>query len=413
MSFNQLAIIEPILRALNNEGYNNPTPIQQQAIPEALLKRDILGCAQTGTGKTAAFSIPILQLLHEAVKNQNKRPSALILTPTRELAIQIGESISSYGKFLSVRHAVIFGGVSQHTQVQKIQQGADILVATPGRLLDLMQQGYISLQGIRHFVLDEADRMLDMGFIHDIKKVIAKLPASRQTLFFSATMPSEIQQLAHSLLKDPVKVTVAPVSSTVEVINQSVYHVSKQDKLSLLIKMLNTSEIDSLLVFTQMKHAANKLAKKLSESNIPADAIHGNKSQNARQLALENFKKGKIRVLVATDIAARGIDIDELGHVLNFELPNVPETYVHRIGRTGRAGLSGTAFSFCDPEEKVLLSAIEKLIKRNIPTVAHEFTNSHSRISLQDSRTPAKEVSKKFNPRYQSFKKHTHGRILE
>jgi ATP-dependent RNA helicase RhlE len=413
MSFNQLAIIEPILRALNNEGYTSPTPIQQQAIPEALQERDILGCAQTGTGKTAAFSIPILQLLHKAGKNQNKRPSALILTPTRELAIQIGESISSYGKFLSIKHAVIFGGVSQHTQVQKIQLGAEILVATPGRLLDLMQQGHISLQGIRHFVLDEADRMLDMGFVHDIKKVIAKLPTSRQTLFFSATMPPEIQQLAHSLLKDPVKVTVAPVSSTVEVINQSVYHVSKQDKLSLLIKMLSNPEIDSLLVFTQMKHAANKLAKKLSESNIPADAIHGNKSQNARQLALENFKKGKIRVLVATDIAARGIDIDELGHVLNFELPNVPETYVHRIGRTGRAGLSGMAYSFCDPEEKVYLNAIEKLIKKNIPTVSHEYTNSQPRASVQNTRPALKTVSKNFNPRYQSLKKQSHGRILE
>jgi ATP-dependent RNA helicase RhlE len=413
MSFTQLAIIEPILRALNNEGYTSPTPIQQQAIPEALQGRDILGCAQTGTGKTAAFSIPILQLLHEAGRNQNKRPSALILTPTRELAIQIGESISSYGKFLSIKHVVIFGGVSQHTQVQKIQQGVEILVATPGRLLDLMQQGYISLQGIRHFLLDEADRMLDMGFVHDIKKVIAKLPSERQTLFFSATMPPEIQQLAHSLLKDPVKVTVAPVSSTVEIINQSVYHVSKKDKLSLLIKMLSDPGIDSLLVFTQMKHAANKLAKKLSESNIPADAIHGNKSQNARQLALENFKKGKIRVLVATDIAARGIDIDELGHVLNFELPNVPETYVHRIGRTGRAGLSGMAYSFCDPEEKVLLNAIEKLIKKNIPTVSHEYINSQPRVSVQNTRPAIKTVSKNFNPRYQSYKKQSHGRILE
>ncbi|MFZ9695473.1 MAG: DEAD/DEAH box helicase [Chitinophagaceae bacterium] len=416
MSFNQLAIIEPILRALNSEGYTTPTPIQQQAIPEALQKRDILGCAQTGTGKTAAFSIPIIQLLHElkrTEKNQHQQPRALILTPTRELAIQIGESISTYGKFLTVKHAVIFGGVPQHMQVQKIQKGAEILVATPGRLLDLMQQGYVSLQAIRHFVLDEADRMLDMGFVHDIKKVIAKLPADRQTLFFSATMPAEIQQLAQSLLKKPVKVTVAPVSSTVEVINQTVYNVSKQDKLSLLIKMLDNPEIDSLLVFTQMKHAANKLAKKLSESNIPADAIHGNKSQNARQLALENFKKGKIRVLVATDIAARGIDIDELGHVLNFELPNVPETYVHRIGRTGRAGLSGMAYSFCAPEEKVFLKAIESLIKKNIPSVAHEFANSQPRVSQQDTRTIVKSVSKQFNPRYQSYKKYNHGRILE
>ena len=416
MSFNQLAIIEPILRALNNEGYSTPTQIQQQAIPEALQGKDLLGCAQTGTGKTAAFSIPILQLLHESNQAGNgptKKPRALILTPTRELAIQIGESISSYGKYLSIRHAVIFGGVSQHTQVQKIQQGADILVATPGRLLDLMQQGLVSLQGIRHFVLDEADRMLDMGFIHDIKKVIAKLPTARQTLFFSATMPAEIQQLAHSLLNNPVKVTVAPVSSTVEVINQSVYHVSKQDKMSLLIRILNNPEIDSLLVFTQMKHAANKLAKKLSEANIPADAIHGNKSQNARQLALENFKKGKIRVLVATDIAARGIDIDELGHVLNFDLPNVPETYVHRIGRTGRAGLSGTAYSFCDPEEKILLAGIEKLIKKNIPSTAHEFNIKTVQSSSRDRKPILRSDSSKIKPRYQTFKKQTHGRILE
>lgn len=416
MSFNQLAIIEPILRALNNEGYSTPTQIQQQAIPEALQGKDLLGCAQTGTGKTAAFSIPILQLLHESSQTVNgptKKPKALILTPTRELAIQIGESISSYGKYLSIHHAVIFGGVSQHTQVQKIQQGADILVATPGRLLDLIQQGLVSLQGIRHFVLDEADRMLDMGFIHDIKKVIAKLPTARQTLFFSATMPTEIQQLAHSLLNNPVKVTVAPVSSTVEVINQSVYHVSKQDKMSLLVRILNNPEIDSLLVFTQMKHAANKLAKRLSEANIPADAIHGNKSQNARQLALENFKKGKIRVLVATDIAARGIDIDELGHVLNFDLPNAPETYVHRIGRTGRAGLSGTAYSFCDPEEKILLAGIEKLIKKNIPSIAHEYSNNHPHSPNRDRKPIVRSESSKIKPRYQTFKKQTHGRILE
>lgn len=416
MSFNQLAIIEPILRALNNEGYSTPTQIQQQAIPEALQGKDLLGCAQTGTGKTAAFSIPILQLLHESNQSgigTTKKPRALILTPTRELAIQIGESISSYGKYLSIRHAVIFGGVSQHTQVQKIQQGAEILVATPGRLLDLMQQGFVSLQGIRHFVLDEADRMLDMGFINDIKKVITKLPTARQTLFFSATMPTEIQQLAHSLLNNPVKVTVAPVSSTVEIINQSVYHVAKQDKMSLLVRILNNPEIDSLLVFTQMKHAANKLAKKLIEANIPADAIHGNKSQNARQLALENFKKGKIRVLVATDIAARGIDIDELGHVLNLDLPNVPETYVHRIGRTGRAGLSGTAYSFCDPEEKILLAGIEKLIKKNIPSVAHEFNIKTAHSPTLDRKPILKTEAAKIKPRYQSFKKQPHGRILE
>jgi ATP-dependent RNA helicase RhlE len=377
MSFDQLAIIEPILRALQKEGYSTPTRIQQEAIPEVLKGRDLLGCAQTGTGKTAAFSIPILQRLYASLPERasvGTKPRGLILTPTRELAIQIGESLAAYGRFLPLRHTVIFGGVSQHAQVKSIQQGVDIIVATPGRLLDLMQQKLVSLTAIQFFVLDEADRMLDMGFIHDVKKVIAVLPTNRQTLFFSATMPLEIQQLVQSLLKDPVKVTVAPVSSTVEIINQSVYHVPKQQKLSLLVELLQDKQIQSLLVFTQMKHAANNLVKKLQEAGISSAAIHGNKSQNARQLALEQFKTGKIRVLVATDIAARGIDIDELGHVLNYELPNVPETYVHRIGRTGRAGASGTAFSFCAPEERAFLHDIEKLIKKRIPVRTHEVS---------------------------------------
>ncbi|MFN3794812.1 MAG: DEAD/DEAH box helicase [Chitinophagaceae bacterium] len=415
MLFQQLALIEPILRALEKEGYTNPTSIQQQAIPEILAGKDLLGCAQTGTGKTAAFVIPILQQLHAAKqqKANMQMPKALILTPTRELAIQIGESIAAYGKYLSLKHVVVFGGVSQHAQVRQIQRGAEIVVATPGRLIDLIQQGLVSIAHINHFVLDEADRMLDMGFIHDIKRVITYLPEQRQTLFFSATMPPEIQHLTQKLLTDPVKVTVAPVSSTVDRIDQSVYHIAKHQKLPLLIQLLDNTQINSLLVFTQMKHAANKLAKKLSEAGIAADAIHGNKSQNARQLALSNFKKGRIRVLVATDIAARGIDIDELGHVLNFDLPAVPETYVHRIGRTGRAGFSGSAISFCDPEEKNFLTSIEKLIQKRIPTSAHGF-QGNAQMRQQTNTVSSFTNVKKFMP-VQSNKQKTqlHGRILE
>jgi ATP-dependent RNA helicase RhlE len=408
MLFEQLAIIEPILRALEKEGYTTPTRIQQEAIPEVLKGRDLLGCAQTGTGKTAAFSIPMLQRLYETMphgKPMASKPRGLILTPTRELAIQIGESITAYGRFLPIRHTVIFGGVSQHAQVKNIQQGVDIVVATPGRLLDLLQQKLISLSSIQFFVLDEADRMLDMGFIHDVKKVIAVLPAVRQTLFFSATMPTEIQQLVQSLLKDPAKVTVAPVSSTVDIINQSVYHVPKQQKLSLMIELLKDRQIQSLLVFTQMKHAANNLVKKLQDVGISSAAIHGNKSQNARQLALEQFKTGRIRVLVATDIAARGIDIDELGHVLNYELPNVPETYVHRIGRTGRAGASGTAISFCAPEERMFLQDIEKLIKKRIPVrtaevAVHEPVRTFQAPSLSPKRIIVTKAVKQSNNIY-------------
>ncbi len=415
MLFQQLALIEPILRALEKEGYTNPTSIQQQAIPEILAGKDLLGCAQTGTGKTAAFVIPILQQLHAAKqqKANMQMPKALILTPTRELAIQIGESIAAYGKYLLLKHVVVFGGVSQHAQVQQIQRGAEIVVATPGRLIDLIQQGLVSIAHINHFVLDEADRMLDMGFIHDIKRVITYLPEQRQTLFFSATMPPEIQHLTQKLLTNPIKVTVAPVSSTVDRIDQSVYHIAKHQKLPLLIQLLDNTQINSLLVFTQMKHAANKLAKKLSEAGIAADAIHGNKSQNARQLALSNFKKGRIRVLVATDIAARGIDIDELGHVLNFDLPAVPETYVHRIGRTGRAGFSGSAISFCDPEEKNFLTSIEKLIQKRIPTSAHGF-QGNAQMRQQTNTVSSFTNVKKFMP-VQSNKQKTqlHGRILE
>ncbi len=369
MLFKDLQLIEPVLQALSKEGYTSPTPIQQQAIPAILQKRDLLGCAQTGTGKTAAFTIPILQLMQmqEPLQGATREVQTLILTPTRELAIQIGESIEAYGRFLNFKHKVIFGGVPQYSQVQAIRRGVDILVATPGRLLDLINQRVLSLSSIRYFVLDEADRMLDMGFVHDVKRVISKLPEKRQTLFFSATMPPEIQQLAQMLLRNPVKVEVTPVSSTAEMINQTVYFVERQNKLSLLVQLLQDHRIETLLVFTQMKHAADKLARSLNNAGIKTEAIHGNKSQNARQIALSNFKNRKTRVLVATDIAARGIDIDELTHVLNYELPNVPETYVHRIGRTGRAGASGTAISFCDWSEKTFLSDIQKLIKKAIP----------------------------------------------
>jgi ATP-dependent RNA helicase RhlE len=369
MTFEKLNLIEPILKALKAEGYEKPTPIQAEAIPVLLNKQDLLGCAQTGTGKTAAFAIPILQILHtESGEIRGPRPiKALILTPTRELAIQIDESFASYGKHTSLRHLVIFGGVSQHSQVNSLKAGVDILVATPGRLLDLMNQRFVNLQSIQMFVLDEADRMLDMGFINDVKKIITKLPSKRQTLFFSATMPAEIQKLANTILNKPVKVEVTPVSSTVDAIQQSVFYVEKKDKKSLLIHLLKDKAIKSALVFSRTKHGADKITKDLNKVSIKTEAIHGNKSQNARQRALSNFKSGETRVLIATDIAARGIDIDELTHVFNFELPEVPETYVHRIGRTGRAGASGIAISFCDEEEISLLKDIHKLIGKIIP----------------------------------------------
>ncbi len=376
MNFKELNLIEPILRALSQEGYERPTPIQEQAIPAVLQRRDLLGCAQTGTGKTAAFTVPILQIMQEETDTSHpKRPiRTLILTPTRELAIQIGESIQAYGRHLKPKSLVIFGGVSQASQVEGLRKGVDILVATPGRLLDLMGQGFISLAEIRWFVLDEADRMLDMGFIHDVKRIIAQLPSKRQTLFFSATMPPEIQSLASNLLHDPVRVQVTPVSSTAETVTQALYHVDKKNKTRLLLHLLNDASIQSLLVFSRTKHGANKIAKDLVKAGVSAEAIHGNKSQNARQQALQNFKNRKTRVLVATDIAARGIDIDDLSHVANFDLPNVPETYVHRIGRTGRAGASGKAFSFCDNEEREYLRDIQKLIGLRIPIVeGHPF----------------------------------------
>lgn len=371
MKFEKLNIITPILKALSNEGYTTPTPIQEQAIPVILKGKDLIGCAQTGTGKTAAFAIPLLQNLHQEKTNEKGRRiiKALILTPTRELAIQIGESFEAYGRYTGLKHTVVFGGVSQVPQTKALMAGVDILVATPGRLLDLMNQKYISLGQIKQFVLDEADRMLDMGFSHDVKKIIAQLPAARQTLLFSATMPPEITRLADTLLSNPVKVEVTPVSSTVDTIEQTVYFVDRKDKKSLLIKLLTDTSIDSVLVFTRTKHGADKVVRDLAKVRIPAQAIHGNKSQGARQLALNNFKLKRTRVLVATDIAARGIDVQELSHVINFDLPSVPETYVHRIGRTGRAGMGGTALSFCDNEEKAYLRDIQKLISRKIPVI--------------------------------------------
>ena len=369
MLFEQLNLIAPILKALNEEGYAQPTPIQQQAIPIVLEGRDLLGCAQTGTGKTAAFSLPILQLL-QGRPRVGKHIRALILTPTRELAIQIDESIAAYGRHTDLRHAVIFGGVSQKAQTDALARGVDILVATPGRLLDLMGQGLLSLVNIEIFVLDEADRMLDMGFIHDVRKVIAKLPARRQSLFFSATMPPEITQLAETILTNPRQVAVTPPSSTVEAIQQALYYVEKSDKRALLIHLLQEHDIPSALVFTRTKHGADRVAKDLNRSGVKAEAIHGNKSQNARQRALTNFKSRQTRVLVATDIAARGIDVENLTHVINYDIPNIPETYVHRIGRTGRAGADGIAYSFCDMEERAYIKDIHKVTATTIPVVA-------------------------------------------
>jgi ATP-dependent RNA helicase RhlE len=393
LSFNHLNLIEPLLKALDNEGYTIPTPIQEQAIPIILGRKDLLGCAQTGTGKTAAFALPILQLLCEdsAGLKEETRPGAtrpirtLVLTPTRELAIQIDDSFAAYGKYTGMKHTVIFGGVPQHAQVQALREGIDILVATPGRLLDLIDQRHINLQHIKYFVLDEADRMLDMGFIHDVRKLLTKLPQKKHSLFFSATMPPEIQKLANTILVNPSKVEVTPESTTAETVQQSLYFVEKKDKRSLLLHILKDTDIPTALVFTRTKHGADKVAQGLVRAGIRAEAIHGNKSQNARQKALQNFKSRHTRILVATDIAARGIDIDELTHVINYELPNVPETYVHRIGRTGRAGASGIALSFCDQEEGEFLQDIQKLIARPIPVVEDHPHVMHASLPFRAS----------------------------
>ncbi|OWR13794.1 DEAD/DEAH box helicase [Chryseobacterium sp. VAUSW3] len=366
MNFTDLQLIDPIAKALQEEGYTQPTPIQAKAIPSILQGRDLLGTAQTGTGKTAAFAIPILQNLTE--KNiRNNQIKALILTPTRELAIQIEESFNAYGRHLKLRNLVVFGGVKQGAQEAALKKGVDILVATPGRLLDFISQGIISLKNLEIFVLDEADRMLDMGFVHDVKRIIKLLPQKRQTLFFSATFPEEISKLANSMLTNPVKVEVAPVSATADTIQQKVYFVEKEDKLDLLTHILKNDISDSVLVFSRTKHGADKIARKLQSQKISAEAIHGNKSQNQRQNALNNFKSGKTRILVATDIAARGIDIDELKYVVNFELSDVSETYVHRIGRTGRAGADGSSISFVDGLDLLNLKNTEKLIGKKIP----------------------------------------------
>ncbi|MCL4250684.1 MAG: DEAD/DEAH box helicase [Anaerolineae bacterium] len=380
MQFNDLKLIEPLQRALQTEGYTTPTPIQAKAIPHILAGRDLVGCAQTGTGKTAAFALPMIQHLSTTPSRHNRRViRGLVLAPTRELASQIGDSFAAYGRHTQIKNIVIFGGVGQQPQIDALRRGADVLVATPGRLLDLMSQGYIRLDTIEFFVLDEADRMLDMGFIHDVRKVIAALPKQRQTLLFSATMPQDIQDLADRILIDPVRVEVTPQATTVEKISQSVFHVEKKNKRALLEHILSDKALRRVLVFTRTKHGANKLVRQLDQSNIQAEAIHGNKSQSARERALLNFRTGKTRVLVATDIAARGIDVDDVTHVINYELPNEPESYVHRIGRTARAGASGTAYSLCDVEERPYLRDIEKLIRLRVPVIAdHPYADAIS-----------------------------------
>lgn len=370
MTFSELNLAEPVLRAVAMEKYAEPSPIQEQAIPHLLAGRDIFGCAQTGTGKTAAFALPIVNALYERQDSRRGRaPRALVLAPTRELAAQVGASFAAFGKFAGVKTAIIFGGVSQGPQVSALRNGVDVVVATPGRLVDLLNQKLCDLRSISTLVLDEADHMLDLGFIHDVKTIIAKTPRERQTLLFSATMPKEIATLAASILREPVNVAVAPAFSPVESVSQSVYHVEKADKGRLLTDLLQNGGIQTSLVFSRTKHGADKICKMLNTSGVKAGAIHGNKSQSAREEALAAFKKGKLRVLVATDIAARGIDVRALPHVVNYDLPDVPETYIHRIGRTGRAGLRGIAISFCDSSERTSLRDIESLIRIRIPAV--------------------------------------------
>lgn len=401
MQFTDLQLIEPLLRAVRAEGYSEPTPIQVQAIPQVLAGRDLIGCAQTGTGKTAAFALPILQRLVASTANRKRGvPRVLVLSPTRELATQIGDSFTAYGRHTGLKSQVIFGGVGQQPQVDAWRRGPDVLVATPGRLLDLMNQRIIRLDTIEVFVLDEADRMLDMGFIHDVRKIIAVLPTKRQTLLFSATMPQDIQDLADRILIDPVHVEVTPQATTVEKIAQSVFFVNKGDKRALLEHLLADRAIRRVLVFTRTKHGANKLAEQLGRANIGAEAIHGNKSQTARERALANFKNGRTRVLVATDIAARGIDVDDVTHVINYDLPNEPESYVHRIGRTARAGAEGIAFSFCDVEERAYLRDIEKLIRLRVPVVSeHPYASAvaSAPLSQPGQRSPSGQGARQNN----------------
>ena len=396
MSFEKLKLIKPIQLAVNEEGYKIPTPIQRQAIPVILERKDILGCAQTGTGKTAAFAIPILQILTEEKEDHRSKKviQSLIVTPTRELAIQIGESFNAYGRHTGLTSAVIFGGVSQKAQTDKLLHGIDILIATPGRLLDLMHQKFVNLNHIKLFVLDEADRMLDMGFIHDVHMIIAKLPVKRQSLFFSATMPPEIIKLANTILSNPVSIDITPEFKTVEAIMQAVYFVSKSDKKRLLYHILRNEKVTSALVFTRTKHGANMVTKFLTTSKISADVIHSGKSQNARQRALNNFKSLHTKVLVATDIAARGIDIERLSHVFNYDIPNIPETYVHRIGRTGRAGLGGIALSFCENEERDYWKDIIKLIKIQVPVIHdHPYKISNEVVQKNEPQQRVKSTS--------------------
>lgn len=402
MQFNDLKIITPILKALEEENYSEPTSIQERSIPLILDRKDVLGSAQTGTGKTAAFAIPILQHLYNDRQNDSshRKISALIITPTRELAIQIAESFSTYGKHTGIKNTVVFGGVNQKPQTTAIRQGVDILVATPGRLLDLMDQGFIKLKDVKYFVLDEADRMLDMGFIHDIRKIIDKLPTKRQSLFFSATMPDNIVSLSKKILHNPVKVEVSPVSSTADTLQQFLYYTNKEDKKDLLLHILKDQEMSQVLLFSRTKHGSDKIVKHLAKKNISSAAIHGNKSQNQRQKALKQFKDGEIRVLVATDIAARGIDIDKLKYVINYDIPNLPETYVHRIGRAGRAGDEGIAISICEPEENDYVRDIEKLIKKRIEIIKD---NPFPQTDKPMTAAQKKEVEKEKNKRKQEF----------
>jgi len=405
MTFKDLHIIAPILKALEAKGYTHPTPIQEQAIPILLNKKDLLGCAQTGTGKTAAFALPILQHLYNNpdVKKGRRKIRVLVVTPTRELAIQIGDSFRDYGKFTGIRNTVIFGGVKQGKQTATLRQGVDVLVATPGRLLDLMQQGFISLNAIEYFILDEADHMLDMGFIHDIRKIIAKLPTKRQSLFFSATMPKDIIALSGKILGNPEKVTIQPEQATAERVEQAVYFVNKGNKSKLLIHLLEKNKVDSTLVFSRTKHGANKIVKLLEKAGIKSEPIHGNKSQIARQKALSNFKKGSTKVLVATDIAARGIDVSDLALVVNYDLPNISETYVHRIGRTGRAKASGIAISFCSAEEKPYLRDIQKLISQKIPVISeHPFLEGNDEITPKKPQQARRKPQGKWKPKPKS-----------
>ena len=408
MRFEELKISEPIFRALQEEKYSTPTPIQEQAIPHILSRKDVMGSAQTGTGKTAAFAIPLIQLLEQerTKKKGAHKIKALVITPTRELAIQIGESFSTYGRHTDIKNTVIYGGVNQHGQTEALRRGIDVLVATPGRLLDLMNQGFISLEDIEYFVLDEADRMLDMGFIHDIRKIIARLPEKRQSLFFSATMPKNIMELSRQILHKPVKVEVSPESSAAETVQHYMYYTNKSNKKNLLLHILKNQDIDQVLLFSRTKHGADRIARNLKNKRIHTAAIHGDKSQNQRQKSLQQFKDGDVRVLVATDIAARGIDIDSLRYVINYDLPNVAETYVHRIGRSGRAGEEGTAISLCEPEENAYLKDIEKLIDQKIEKVDdNPYPQTERPMNAQEKKDFEKEKQRRKQEYFANRKK--------